>query len=107
MIELELKMLAEVGLVGYPNAGLFSSDCTRACFEVIANVFACQFHLGKSTLLTALSKARPKIADYAFTTLFPSLGVAEFDGTGFKSLLLLGGIFVYYSPSTTHKTTRS
>lgn len=57
MVRFELKLVADVGLIGMPNAG-------------------------KSSLISSITNVRPKIANYPFTTIIPNLGVMEYKGRG-------------------------
>ena len=71
-IRLDLKLLADVGLVGFPNAG-------------------------KSTLLKAISRAKPKIASYPFTTIKPNLGHLLYDDGREITMADLPGKLFFYS----------
>ncbi len=79
-VRLDLKLLADIGLVGFPNAG-------------------------KSTLLKAISKARPKIAAYPFTTLRPNVGHIQYTDSRVITMADLPGLIegAHYNVGMGHK----
>ncbi len=108
---LELKMIADVGLLGFPNVGKSTLNFANAVrqapafaksgtdgeerwvileLKMIADVGLLGFpNVGKSTFLSVVTKAKPKIANYHFTTLTPNLGVVQ---TGFGESFVLADI---------------